>query len=295
MKVLIVEDDKNSRFFLESLLESNGYDFRLAKDGMEGLNIFEEYEPDVVLSDIQMPIMDGLELLEEIKNKRPQTIVIIVTAFGSENYAIQSLQLKANNYLKKPVSGQDILRLLKKYQSIITNKFSAIALPGTLINRKLQLKFDTEFNNIPKIVDRIIVEADLDIDDGEKVNIELGLVELITNAVEHGNLNINFTEKQNALDKNSLDKLYLERLKNLEYKQKCITVDFFANTEKYEWTISDEGNGFDWQNLPNPTDDKNILNLNGRGIFICRFLFDEIKFTGNGNTVIATKFIKNLA
>ncbi len=294
MKVLIVEDDKASRFFLESLLESNDYEFRSAANGIEGLNIFEEYQPDIVLTDIQMPIMDGLELLEAIRDTKSDTIVIIVTAFGTENYAIQALHLGANNYLKKPVSSQELLRLLKKYKAILSSKYSPEALPGRLINRKFSIEFNTEYNKIPKIVDKVIVESNLDIDDNEKINIELGLVELITNAIEHGNLNINYEEKQKALDDGILGDLYNKRMEDAVYQNRTITIDFFADLEKYQWTITDEGNGFDWNTLPNPTDEDHILELNGRGVFISRFLFDKIEYIGKGNIVVATKFIKNL-
>ncbi len=292
MKVLIVEDDNPSRFFLESLLGSNEYEFRSAANGIEGLNIFEEYLPDIVLTDIQMPIMDGLELLEAIREKKSDTIVIIVTAFGTENYAIQALHLGANNYLKKPVSAQELLRLLKKYQGILSSKYSSDALPGKLINRKFTLEFETEFNKIPKIVDKVLVESILDVEDNEKVNIELGLVELITNAIEHGNLNIDYFEKQKALDDGELGELYNQRMSIPENKNRMITIDFLSDPEKYQWTIVDEGNGFNWELLPDPTDEAHILELSGRGIFISRFLFDEIKYIGSGNTVIATKYIK---
>lgn len=289
MKVLIVEDDKASRLFLESLLESNGYSFKSAANGIEGLNVFDEYKPDLVLTDIQMPIMDGLELLEAIRDKKSDTIVIIITAFGTENYAIQALHLGANNYLKKPVSGQELLRLLKKYQLILSSKYSPDALPGHLLNRNFQIEFKSEFNKIPKIVDKVIVESFLDIDDSVKVNIELGLVELITNAIEHGNLAITYHEKQKALNEGTLDELYQERVSNSKYRNRKIFVDFFTDNKIVRWTISDEGDGFDWNLLPNPTDQDHILELSGRGVFISRFLFDKIEYSGKGNIVTATK------
>ena len=291
MKVLIVEDDKASRLFLESLLESNGYSFKSAANGIEGLNVFDEYKPDLVLTDIQMPIMDGLELLEAIRDKKSDTIVIIITAFGTENYAIQALHLGANNYLKKPVSGQELLRLLKKYQLILSSKYSPDALPGHLLNRNFQIEFKSEFNKIPKIVDKVIVESFLDIDDSVKVNIELGLVELITNAIEHGNLAITYHEKQKALNEGTLDELYQERVSNSKYRNRKIFVDFFTDNKIVRWTISDEGDGFDWNLLPNPTDQDHILELSGRGVFISRFLFDKVEFSGKGNVVTATKIL----
>jgi CheY-like chemotaxis protein/anti-sigma regulatory factor (Ser/Thr protein kinase) len=294
MKVLIVEDDKASRLFLESLLESNNYTFKSAANGVEGLNVFEEYEPDLVLTDIQMPIMDGLELLEAIRNKKSETIVIIITAFGTENYAIQALHLGANNYLKKPVSGQELLALLKKYKTIITAKYSPDKLPGKLIHRKAKYEFESDMTKIPKIVDKVIVESALEVEDNIKVNLELGLVELITNAIEHGNLGIDYNEKQEALKKGILDDLYSKRTNNPQYSNRKVIVEFYADSEKFEWTITDEGDGFDWTLLPNPTDQDHILELSGRGIFITRFLFDTLEYKGKGNIVTATKYLKNI-
>lgn len=291
MKVLIVEDDKASRLFLESLLESNDYSFKSAANGIEGLNVFDEYQPDLVLSDIQMPIMDGLELLEAIRDKRSETIVVIITAFGTENYAIQALHLGANNYLKKPVASQELLRLLKKYKSIFTSKFSPDALPGKLLNRNFKMEFKSEFNKIPKIVDKVIVESALEFENTIKVNIELGLVELITNAIEHGNLAIDYHQKQNALNKGTLDELYKDRTNKAEYKDRKITVDFYTDEEIIQWTITDEGDGFDWKSLPDPTDQQHILELSGRGVFISNFLFDKVEYSGKGNIVTATKYL----
>ncbi len=291
MKILIVEDDYASRLFLESLLESNGYDFKSAENGIEGLNVFDEYNPDIVLTDIKMPIMDGLELLEAIRDKNSDAIIVIITAFGSENYAIQALHLGANNYLKKPVSGQELLRLLKKYKAVISGKYSPETLPGKLIKRTFSLEFKTEFSKIPKIVDKVMIESAIEINDSEKVNIELGLVELITNAIEHGNLGISYIQKQQALDAGNLSDLFDERMHNQKFKDRKIKVDFFTDDEIYQWTITDEGEGFNWKNIPDPTDQEHILELNGRGIFISNFLFDKIEYFGKGNTVTATKII----
>ena len=289
MKILIVEDDQSSRIYLENLLELNGYKFRSAVNGIEGLNYFEEYDPDIVITDIQMPIMDGLELLEAIRDKKSNTIVIITTAYGNENYAIQALHLGANNYIKKPVSGKELLPLLKKYKSVINSKFIPDQLPGEMIYQKYKIEFETSYKQIPKIVDRLLLESTCNFDTNERINIELGLVELITNAIEHGNLDITYDEKQEALNDNMLDELFAERLAIPDYKNKKIIVEFLADKNGIEWTITDQGNGFEWNTLPDPTDSENILELNGRGVFISKFLFDKVEYIGNGNIVKVRK------
>lgn len=291
MNILLVEDDSSSRLYLENLLEVNDYKFFSAANGIEGLNIFDEQKIDIVITDIQMPVMDGLELLEAIREKKSNTIVIITTAYGTENYAIQALQLGANNYLKKPVRGSDLIPLLKKYEIIINNRFSTDKLPGRLLERKFKLEFNTSINGIPKIVDRILSESACNYPDSDKINIELGLVELITNAVEHGNMGISNIEKKQAMENNTLDNLYNEKLADIKIREKKILIEFCRTPITCEWTIIDQGEGFDWKTLPDPTNEQNILELNGRGVFITNFLFDSVEYFGKGNIVKVKKNI----
>ncbi len=290
MKILLVEDDSSSRIYLENLLDVNGYKYRSAVNGIEGLNVFEEYKPDIVITDIQMPIMDGLELLEAIRDKKSDAIVIITTAYGTENYAIQALQLGANNYLKKPVSNIDLIPVLEKYNAIITSRYSPEVFPGEFIYRKYKYEFLATVQTIPKIVDKLLIEASCEFENNERINVELGLVELITNAVEHGNLEITYNEKQEALINNTLDSLYEKKQNDPKYKDKKIAIEFCLDNTGYQWIISDQGKGFNWNSLADPTDEKNILELNGRGVYITGFLFDELEYSGKGNIVRVKKY-----
>ena len=295
MRILIVEDDTSSRIYLENLLEVNDFDCKAASNGIEGLNLFEEYQPDIVITDIQMPIMDGMELLESLNEMNPDVIVIITTAYGTENYAIQALHLGANNYLKKPVTAYDLLPLLKKYQAILESKIEPTGLPGKLTGRSIKLEFDTNLfsvQNVPKLVDRVLIESDCKHIEGDRINIELGLAELIANALEHGNLEISYENKKQQLNDNKLEELYSEMLANDEYNKRKLVVNFESNPKYFQWTISDEGPGFDWKKVPDPTTDETILELNGRGVFITKFLFDEINYNDKGNVVTARKYIK---
>ncbi len=293
MKILIAEDDKMSKFYLEQLLQNNNYDFRSAENGIKALTIYDEYQPDIVLTDINMPIMDGMELLEAIREKSQTTIIVIITAYSSERRAIDALRSGANYYLKKPIDSKNILLLLNKYKTILSGRYATERLPGAITLKAFSIIFDSEFNKIPKIVDRIIIESALDLSESEKLNIELGLGELITNAIEHGNLNISYAEKRAALNKGDIAKLYEERANSPKYAGRKVRVDFFQDHEKYQWTITDHGKGFKWSEIPNPTENKHISELSGRGIYICRFLFDKIEYSSKGNMVTATKFRLN--
>ena len=293
MKILIVEDDFPSREYLINLIGLEGYDLKAAENGKEGLEIYKYYQPDVIISDIQMPYMDGLEFLSAVREDKSDTIFIITTAFGSEDYAIEALRRGANNYLKKPIRKNSLVSLLKKYQSLVEGHKLAKKAEGKILEKDILLEFKTNISHIPAIISQLISEIGVQLDDSEITNIELGLDELITNALEHGNLGITFDEKVEASNNNTMLELYNEKMKNEEYARRKLRVHYKLRPGYCEWIIEDEGSGFDWRMIPDPTQTSQLMELNGRGIFITHFLFDEMEYMGKGNIVRVRKNLDN--
>ncbi len=289
MKILIVEDDYGSREFLYSLIKLEGYDVEMAVNGEEGLEKHGAYHPDLIICDIQMPKMDGLEMLSQLRKDKFDTFFIITTAFGSEDYAIDALRLGANNYLKKPIDKKSLIGLIKKYQSIIEHRLLTKKAEGIIIEKELKIAFNTDIRHVSAIVSKLIFEINAPLTDSERTNIELGLDELITNSIEHGNLEISFDEKVAAADSNKISELYQERMNFPEFGKRKIIVDYIQKDGYCEWVITDEGRGFDWKSVPDPTQGAQLMELNGRGIFITNFLFDEMEYLGKGNQVRVRK------
>ena len=112
--ILIVEDEKNTREGLRKFLESQDYDVLTAENGEEALRKIEKERPDLVLTDIRMPGMDGVALLEKIKVKFPEISVILLTAYGTVENAVKAIKLGAFHYLTKPVNLEELELLIKK-------------------------------------------------------------------------------------------------------------------------------------------------------------------------------------
>ena len=106
--ILVVDDEGAIRYSISKTLQRVGYQVSAAASGEEALALLDEQEYDVVLTDIRMPGLTGVELLAKIKEKAPDSIVILMTAYASLGTAVESLRLGAHDYLIKPVSSQDI-------------------------------------------------------------------------------------------------------------------------------------------------------------------------------------------
>jgi len=289
VKVLIVEDDPASRKYLKDTVEAEGHEVKTAENGQTGLNIFKQFKPDLVLSDIQMPVVDGLELLEAIRLQNSDSIVVIMTAFGSEEYAMQAMRLGANNYLKKPTRHAELLPILKKYGSLIEARTYENEVLGMIVEKNYTMKFDNRFEIIPNIVDRLVLETGGILPKDKRFGVGLGLLELLTNAVEHGNLEIGYEEKSAALETDTLESLYKQRQADPLFAQRKVTVAFKMDGKSCEWLITDKGKGFDWKTVMDLFDESKLLEAHGRGIFITKFYFDELIFNDAGNAVRAIR------
>ncbi|MFA5701179.1 MAG: response regulator [Desulfuromonas sp.] len=112
--ILIVDDEATSRYSLGRLLEREGYQVYSAADGYEALRKLQNNKIDMVLSDIKMPGLDGLGLLEQIRAKYPNIYVIMVTAHGEVDIYLESANLGAFDFVHKPVKFEELKLVLKK-------------------------------------------------------------------------------------------------------------------------------------------------------------------------------------
>ena len=107
-RILVVDDDRGVREFLEIMLTREGYDVATAETGPESLSIFKKSNFDLVLTDLKMPKMDGIDLLKEIKAIAPQVAVILLTAHASGSTAVAAMQEGAFDYIEKDFDVDDL-------------------------------------------------------------------------------------------------------------------------------------------------------------------------------------------
>ena len=152
--ILLADDDENLRRVLEFQLEEAGYRVFSASDGAEALDLFADNEIDSVITDLRMPKVSGMELLEKIKELNPETPVIVVTAYGEVETAVAAVKAGAFDYINKPFSRDEIMLTLERALSFSHTKNE---------NRQLRALIDREFRLESVIGDSPSMRAALDV------------------------------------------------------------------------------------------------------------------------------------
>ncbi len=142
MKILVVDDEAPVREMIKKgLTQIGGFGVEVAQNGKEAIEKLEKDIFDLVLTDLKMPEMDGLELLKNIKGTRPEVMVILMTAYGSIETAVEAMRIGANDYITKPIDLNELLIHISKVQ-----KESLLLRENLLLRMEVRKKF--EFNNI---------------------------------------------------------------------------------------------------------------------------------------------------
>ena len=113
-RVLVVDDEENLRLVTRSFLRRDGYEVETAGNGEEALKLIETFGPDYVLTDVRMPKMGGLDLLSTLKAKGNEATVIVMSAYGSVDLAIEAIKAGAYDYIQKPFKPEELLLALRK-------------------------------------------------------------------------------------------------------------------------------------------------------------------------------------
>jgi len=114
MKILVVDDEEGARDLFNTILTDEGYEVSLANGGEEALGLFKSYPFNLVITDIKMPVMDGLQLLQEIRKMGSKTDVIMVTAYGEVESYLKAMSLGAAEYINKPIRIKELKQIVHK-------------------------------------------------------------------------------------------------------------------------------------------------------------------------------------
>ncbi len=288
--ILVVDDSATDRRLAGGLLEKHDdLNVVYAADGSEALFQVELHIPDLVLTDLQMPKMNGLELVQAMKDEYPLIPVIIITAQGSEEIAVEALQQGAASYVTKNTMSQDLVETVEYVLAASGAERSQARLMRRMVKSENSFVLENDLSLVFSLVGylRQTVRCVRYCSETDHLRIGIALEEALLNAYYHGNLEIG-SELRSA-DHKRYYELARTRSQELPYRDRRIHVQAKLSQTEAVYVIRDEGRGFDLSLLPDPTDPANLDSPSGRGLLLMRTFMEEVIFNDVGNEVTLVK------
>jgi DNA-binding NarL/FixJ family response regulator len=291
--VLVADDSAFDRHLISQLLESMA-DVRVvhASDGQSGLAALEREAPDVLLTDLVMPEMEGLELVKQVRALYPEIAVILVTAFGSEEVAMRALRAGAANYIPKKHLARDLVPTLRQVLSISAMTRSRRKILRSMVRRESAFVLESDPELIMPLLKLLQEEIEgISICDSTgQVQVVVALQEALCNALYHGNLEVSSELRQD--DERHFDLLAQERLGLEPYRSRRIRVHAQLDRDAARFVVGDDGPGFDTTIADRPVQTDELSQIGGRGLLLIRTFMDQVSFNKTGNQITMVKYRK---
>jgi CheY-like chemotaxis protein/anti-sigma regulatory factor (Ser/Thr protein kinase) len=290
VKALVVDDSKVDRLMVGGLLEKDGeIEAAYASDGKEALAKIEALQPDLVITDLVMPEMDGLELVAEIRRRFPLVPVILITSKGSEQTAVEALQRGASSYVPKRLLSSDLRETVEQVLSSSAQQRCRSEVMESMVRSDITFEIKNDrrlFSPLISYLQECLANLGA-LDEAERTRIGVALEEALVNAAEHGNLELDSALR--STDRKAYVDLADQRRACEPYRDRRVYVAAHLSRTEARFVVRDEGSGFDPGTLPDPRDPENLLKVSGRGVLIMRTFMDEVRFNTNGNEVTLVK------
>ena len=286
--ILVVDDSPIDRRLAGALLTKRGYGVTYATDGRDALTKINAVRPDAVVTDLMMPEMTGLELVEAIRKDHPSVPVVLMTAHGSEETAIEALRLGASSYVPKRRLADDLADTVAAVVEIAQD-VGRISSVDPLEAREVHFEIGADLTKLGEIVGQLesqLTQMGL-CDETGVLQVAVALREAIVNAVVHGNLEVSsaLLEESGAAFTDAVE----ARKTQPPHPQRHANVVARYRPDHVDYVVTDEGKGFDTSTLPDPTDIANLERASGRGLMLIRMFMDEVSFNDRGNEIRMTK------
>lgn len=284
--VLVVDDSSTSRLFARRLVERlPGFRVVVACDGREALVVLGRESCAAVVTDLHMPGMDGLELVEAIADRFPLVPVILMTAQGSEDIAVKALQSGAASYVSKRALEKDLADTLERVLNAAKVDRRKQGLLECVSDLDCTFVLENDAAMVPLLVTHLqeyMVRMKLCEPKG-RLRLGIALEEALLNGMHHGNLELSSALRQDGGD--LYQRVGAERRRTAPFAARRLHVHVKMDSAAAVFVIRDEGPGFDVAALPDPTDPENMLKASGRGLLLIRTFMDEATHNATGNEI----------
>lgn len=285
-KILVVDDSQIDRKLAVGLLQSQmECEIIQAADGAQALSLLTPPLPDLVLTDLLMPEVDGLELVQEVRGLHPVVPVILMTAKGSEEIAAAALNSGAASYVPKKRLANDLVPAVTRLLASSNQE----RYHSRLMHHLHESQFRFVLHNDLELIGSVVAHAQEVLrclplgHETERLRVGVALEEALKNALYHGNLEIGSVTR----DPQQRQHLAAERLFDTPWGSRRIHLTGEVSRERAVFTIRDEGPGFDPSEFLAAELDADEPEC--RGIFLMRTIMDHVAYNDAGNEITLEK------
>lgn len=292
--VLIVDDSPVDRKLIGGLLNRDSdWTIEYAEHGADALRRMKDVEVDVIVTDLNMPEMDGLDLVRAVRVQYPDLPVILITGQGSEALALEALEQGAASYVPK----QKLADMLSVTLDQVLGMVRADRSYAMLIECVDRTEFTFTLRNDPALIDPLVdmvqqMVGGMRVCDAIwRVRVGVALEQALLNALYRGNLEISSDQMQEArealLAGNGVD-IVAERAATPPYSERTIYCNIVITKDEAKFVVRDGGPGFDVSKVAS-RDPAALESETGRGLVLMRAFMDEVTFNDAGNEVTMVK------
>jgi CheY-like chemotaxis protein len=289
--ILVVDDSAVDRKLVSGLLRREADWFApTCADGREAIALLERPPlPDVIVTDLQMPGVDGLELVETVKSEYPFIPVILLTARGSEEVAADALRRGAASYVPKRRLAEDLVATIRRILTSVAADRSHLRLLHYLISSDQAFLLRNDFDQIAQLaghVQQLLRCLPLG-DETERLRVSLAFEEALLNACLHGNLQVDAPPPD--ADPAERSRQIRQRAGEAPFCNRRIEVTVRIDRTAATFIVQDQGPGFDHARLLSQAVLDDQEETSSRGLALMRTIFDEVSFNDAGNRVTLVK------
>lgn len=286
--LVVIDPCPDTQARISEQLRDRGVSVVAVSDPTTALTTIDIAAPDIVITDLFLPEATGLTLLKELKARHELCPVIVMAKDAPEPMIVQALRIGAADYLHKPVTEGELAYALQRARNLLPADLTDI--PG-LCRSEYRLTVNSDPIHIPGVISWLVKTTASTLSPIRRLHLRGALQELLFNAIEHGNLEIHYKEKQQALAEGQYEQLLAHRIAHARLKDRCVIIHVLHDerSNNLVYRITDEGRGFKWRSLLTRSQEVGESeDVNGRGIFLARSFFPCLAYNERGNEVTIT-------
>ncbi|MDX1929801.1 MAG: response regulator [Pirellulaceae bacterium] len=289
--ILLVEDSATQAMQMKLLLESADHTVTCVDDGTVALERLADGFNELVVTDLELPMLSGLDLIKKMQADFPQIPAVLVTAQGSERLAAEALKHGAAAYVPKAMLTEMLLGTVEDVLGVLRTDRSYAELIDHLTENRLIFDLPSKPEFIEPVIDLTMhMAAGMELLSGtDRHRVSTALRHVLSNSLYRGNLELTHAQWQEQCENEEANALVQQRLEQSPYKKRKVHFDARLMRDMLRVTVRDEGHGFDTSKFShlNPA---HAMDANkGRGLVLIHSFMDKVTYNEKGNEVTLIK------